>query len=149
MRRVEFVHVFVKNEDGIFLQHRDNKPGIYDPDHLSAFGGHVDDEDYLQPRPFHHAALRELREEAGIEGLSLHPRGITRRKQPDIEGHEILKVVHAYEASIPTGQQVECHEGQGAVFLPFGTHLGQLGLKVSAITQDEIKRFYQNYFIVR
>lgn len=144
MERAEFVHVFVQNEDGLFLQHRDNIPSIYDPDKLSAFGGHVDSEDPT----FRQAAVRELREETG---LTLPPyilslRGITRRRQHDLYGDIVRKIVYGFSVNIPNLQKLECHEGQGAFFVPFGYDLSKLGLDISDLSLAELKRYYAHQF---
>lgn len=144
MNTVEFVHVYIDNGTGIFLQHRDDISGIYDPNKLSAFGGHVDPED----PSFRLAAQRELREETGLdvsEG-SLCLRGVTRRRSYDLQGDPIRKIVHGYTVKVPDLNEIKCHEGQGAVFMPFGSDLSALQLELADITLAELRRFYPGNF---
>lgn len=144
MNSVRFVHIYIDNGEGIFLQHRDDIPGIYDPNKLSAFGGHVDPED----PSFRWAARRELIEETGLDVSedSLCLRGITRRRDCDLRGNPVRKIVRGYTLGMLGLKEFKCHEGQGAVFIPYSSDLSKFPLELADITLAELRRFYPGNF---
>lgn len=145
MNNAKFVHIFVETESGLFLQLRDDIPGIYDPNTLCAFGGHMDDDDVL-PRT---AALRELGEETGViaNEADLSLKGITRRRELDLAGDDIRKVVYGYSISMPGLEELTCYEGQRAMFIAFGSNILRLEFGLSNITHSELQRYYPGKYL--
>jgi 8-oxo-dGTP pyrophosphatase MutT (NUDIX family) len=113
----EFVHVFIERDGvGLFLQHRDNIPGIFAPNKLGVFGGHIDPED-VSPEA---AGIRELREETGIVVANLLPLGVIESDGIDPRRDRIHKIVHAFLTIVEPQLCIPVFEGQGGKTLFFG-----------------------------
>ena len=86
----------------VLLQLRDDKPGIWFPNHWSLIGGHVE----LGEQP-EEAAKREFREETGYE--LRHPALFhSEEVQKDNETRQRFFFRDEYD----TAQQIHCYEGQ-------------------------------------
>ncbi len=99
----------VVREDGaVLMQHRDNKPGIFYPDHWCYPAGSVDEgEDYKE------AAKRELKEETGYEPKELFE--LTDEIYTRSDGQQVNR--HIFWTPYDNIQEIKCLEGQEMQFI--------------------------------
>jgi ADP-ribose pyrophosphatase YjhB (NUDIX family) len=118
---IKSIRVVLWDKDGnLILQHRDNKPGVAQPDKITFFGGGIEDGE----RPIE-AAIREMKEELT---LSL--------KQEDlrlIDFHESgFETISVYEAKNVDRKKLSIQEGQGIVVFSLQSNLGDYNLSLRA-----------------
>jgi 8-oxo-dGTP pyrophosphatase MutT (NUDIX family) len=138
----EFVHVFIERDGvGLFLQHRDDIPGIYEPGRLGVFGGHVDPSDQ-SPKS---AGIRELAEETNLRVTDLLPLGILHFNDEDLEGKRIVKIVHAFTTVVSPKLILPVREGQGGITLRFGEPIPKTP-RPTRILIAELATYYSGLF---
>ena len=103
------VNIIVRDTNGNFImQKRDNKPGISNPNMVTAFGGHVETSD----QTLRDAALRELTEETNLGVSASDLRYFkTYHKTPSTYGEE--SYVTYYLTPPQTITDFKVYEGQG------------------------------------
>lgn len=142
MKSADFVHVFIEKGDfGLLLQHRDDKPGIYEPGMLGVFGGHVDPTDVT----IEAAAHRELQEETGLKNRTLYALGMIGIEGITPQGELIYKRVHAFRTRVARNLHVPVYEGQGGIVLEFGMSITEEP-PLSDIARLEIDTYYTGRF---
>lgn len=139
-----FVHVIVERQElGLFVQHRDNKPGIYDPDKLGSFGGHVDstDADELS------AGYRELAEETDLTEVVLRALGGFSVEGFTPQGEPVQKNIHVFHTLVPAERPIVIgkEEGQGGVTLLFNQPLPATP-ELTETLMYELQRYYPERF---
>src|SRR3989344_2881629 len=101
--------ILVRKEDGaVLLQHRDNKPGVFYPDHWCYPGGVVESSE-----SFEEAAQRELFEETSYRALRMFP---LMEEEYERNDKTIMKR-HAYWSIYDGRQTIKCNEGQEVTFM--------------------------------
>lgn len=139
----EFVHVFVEREGvGLFLQHRDVRPDIYEPGQLGTWGGSVEfGETALD------AAIREAKEELN---LRLQPHNLLRLgslvfDSTDTIGAPLRKHVEAYSTVVPSQLNIPVREGQGGITVLFGDRLPAIP-RLTRIVAAEMLEYFPGAF---
>jgi len=98
----------VVREDGaVLLQHRDNKKGVFYPDHWCYPGGVVEKDE-----PFEESAKRELFEETGYVAKIIFPLQAPDYLRTDGE----VMCPHAFWTLYDGKQKIRCNEGREIVF---------------------------------
>lgn len=139
----EFVHVFVEREGvGLFLQHRDNKPGIYEPGRLGTWGGSIELGETAVD-----AAIREAYEELN---LRLLPRNLLHLgnlvfDSTDTIGVPLWKHVEAYLTLVPSRLNIPVREGQGGITVFFGERL-PAAPRLTRIVAAEMLEYFPGSF---
>jgi len=101
--------VIVVREDGaVLLQHRDNKKGVFYPDHWCYPGGVVEKDE-----PFEESAKRELFEETGYVAKIIFPLQAPDYLRTDGE----VMCPHAFWTLYDGKQKIRCNEGREIVFI--------------------------------
>lgn len=108
--------VVVRDDGAVLMQHRDNKPGIFGPDHWGYPAGSVDeDEDFKE------AAIRELKEETGYEPNKLFE--LTDEVYTRSDGQQVNR--HIYWTPYDNHQEIQCNEGQEMRFVKVEEFIGK------------------------
>jgi 8-oxo-dGTP pyrophosphatase MutT (NUDIX family) len=128
--------VVVRKDGAVLLQHRENKPGIFYPDHWCYPAGSVNEgEDYQQ------AAIRELREETGYIPKEVFP--LVDEIYLRSDGQQVNR--HIFWTIYDEVQPIKCGEGaemkfvhpddfSGKIFVPGHERLLRLAIqKVTGI----------------
>jgi 8-oxo-dGTP pyrophosphatase MutT (NUDIX family) len=100
--------ILVRKDGAVLLQHRDNKEGIFYPDHWCYPGGVMEPGELPEE-----AARRELLEETGYRADSLLPLRADTYERTD--GEEMIP--HAFCAIFDERQEIRCNEGREILFV--------------------------------
>jgi 8-oxo-dGTP pyrophosphatase MutT (NUDIX family) len=121
------VGIILIRKDGSFLvQHRDDKPNIFYPDHWAYPAGLIEDND----KDYEAGAKRELEEETGYKAEQVYPLPEEEYLRPD--GEKIRR--HAFWALYDEKKAIRCNEGQEMKFIK----LEDLKGKKLLPTQDKL-----------
>lgn len=128
--------LIVRGDQEYVLQHRDDKPGIFDPGTYSPWGGGIEAGDVS----YRAAAVRELKEEIGLSIDEADLIGLGQAIEPvhsPARGSKKLRI-HYFALEIPVDLDFVVNEGQGKVSLPrpFEGHP-----KASIVTRHAIGRY--------
>jgi 8-oxo-dGTP pyrophosphatase MutT (NUDIX family) len=125
----------------LFLQKRENKPGIFAPGKLGVFGGHIDPED-ANPEA---AGIRELQEETRIKVDSLMPLGEIAFESSNLRGERVWKIVHAFSTLVSPKLYVPVYEGEAGITLPFGENIPRT-LQPTGTLIKELDKYYPDEY---
>jgi 8-oxo-dGTP diphosphatase len=118
--------LLIVTRDGLLMHHRDDKPGIANPDCWAGFGGAVEDGETVEE-----ALLREVREETGL--VIKDPVFLTDAVDHEGDGRlvSLFYVVGDYRP-----EDIDLHEGAGVAIQGIAD---LSGLKVTPFVQRAIE----------
>lgn len=122
----------------VFLQHRDDVPGILSPGKYALFGGHIEDGESMED-----ALARELEEEIRLDISTKRVEFYKTFDYTQVDTGEIMKcnVFLVYDVK---REELELHEGQAIVEIDLNSDLNKLPLaEYLKIILYEYKKTYQ------
>lgn len=117
--------IVIRKDGAVLLQHRDDTPGVFYPDHWCYPGGVVEKDEN-----FEEAARRELFEETGYKAEVLHPLNVSPYARTD----GVTMNPHPFWTLFDEKQEIVCREGKEIVFV----HSTDLAGKKFIPTQENL-----------